>query len=383
MKKYNVNKVAIVHDWLVAMRGGEKVLEAICEIYPNADLYTVYCLKDRISAEISRMRIKASFIQNLVFSSKQDFRLYLPLFPLAMESFDMRGYDLIISTSHCVAKGVVPAPGTRHICYCHTPMRYAWDFEDDYFGRMKSIGAAKGLITLLMNYLRKWDKASSSRVDEFIANSQNTANRIKRYYGRESVIIYPPVETDYFTPDAHQKADGYFLIVSALVPYKKIDIAIEAFNKTKDKLKIVGDGPLRMELEKKADPNIEFLGWVDKEALRSLYRGSIALVFPQEEDFGIAAVEAEACGRPVIAYAKGGALESVISNKTGVSFSEQTPEGLMAALKQFKALEFDPGFIRQNALCFNNKEAFKENIRNYISEKKLSGVRDAFEKALV
>jgi len=379
----NIERVAIVHDWLVAMRGGEKVLEAICEIYPDADLYTIYCLRDKISRQLSRMRIKTSFIQRLVFSSKQDFRFYLPLFPLAAESFDMRNYDLIISTSHCVAKGVIPGPKAPHICYCHTPMRYAWDFEDDYFGRMKSIGATKGLIVLLMNYLRKWDNAASSRVNEFIANSQNTANRIKRYYGRESTIIYPPVETDYFTPDARQKTGGFFLIISALVPYKRIDIAIEAFNKTGDQLKIVGNGPLRKKLQKKAHPNIEFLGWADKEILRELYRGCDALVFTQEEDFGIAAVEAQACGRPVIAYAKGGALEVVINKKTGLYFSEQTSDSLISALQEFKALEFDPDLIRENALRFNNKEAFKENIRKYVTGNKLTEVCNAFAKTLV
>lgn len=358
-------KIAIIHDWLVTMRGGEKVLEALCETYPHADLYTLFCLKDKISPPIKNMRIITSFIQNLPFS-KQNFRFYLPLFPFAIERFDLTNYDLVISTSHCVAKGIIAGSNTSHICYCLTPMRYIWDFEDDYFGRLKSSWVTKKLIRLLLIYLRGWDKTTSSRVDKFIASSKNIANKIKKYYERESVIIYPPIETDYFILSAEQKVDDYFLIVSALVPYKRIDIAVEAFNKIGYKLKIVGDGALRKHLQKKAHSNIEFLGWVDKKALRNLYQTCKALIFPQEEDFGITALEAQACGRPVIAYGKGGVLETVINKKSGLYFNEQTPDSLINAIKEFTELKFDVNFIRENALRLNNKETFKENIKKFI-----------------
>lgn len=375
-------KIAIVHDWLPTMRGGEKVLEAICEAYPDADLYTLYCLKENISQPIKKRKIVTSFIQSLPFS-KQNFRVYLPLFPYAIERFNLTGYDLVISTSHCVAKGVITGPNTLHICYCHTPMRYIWDFENDYFNSVKSSWIAKKIINALLSYLRKWDKKTALRVNKFIANSTNTHNKIKRYYGRESIIIYPPVETEYFNLNDEQKGGNYFLIVSALVPYKKTDIIIESFNKLYYNIKIVGDGALRKSLQKRANSNIEFLGWVDKNTLRSLYQNCKALIFPQEEDFGIAALEAQACGKPVIAYAKGGALETVIDKKTGLFFYRQTSDSLINAIDEFKGLKFNANLIRENALRFNNKEAFKEKIKNLFCEDEFTSFKNALHEEIV
>lgn len=360
-------RIAIIHDWLVTMRGGEKVLEALCEVYPTADLYTIYCQRDKISSLIKNMKITSSFIQKLSFA-KHNFRWYLPLFPRAIEKFNLVDYDLIVSTSHCVAKGVVPAPGAHHICYCHSPMRYVWDFQDEYFGKLKSNWITGMTTKALIDYLKKWDVNSSLRVDEFVANSKNIAGKIKRYYKRSATVIYPPVDTDFFNFNSDTKIGDYFLIVSSLVPYKKVDMAIDAFSKTEYKLKIVGNGPLFCNLKSKSSPNnIEFLGNVDKETLRSLYQSCNALIFNQDEDFGIAALEAQACGRPVIAYAKGGALETVIHGLTGVLFKEQSIDSLINAVEEFKKFKFDSKIIRENALRFNNKSRFKEKISTFIN----------------
>ncbi len=360
-------KIAIIHDWLVTMRGGEKVLEALCEAYPSADLYTIYCDKNQISQKIRNMNIIPSFIQSLPFANR-NFRLYLPLFPLAVEKFNLKSYDLIISISHCVAKGVIPANGAFHVCYCNAPMRYVWDFQDEYLGKLKSNFFTGKLIRALIKYLKNWDLRSSPRVHAFIANSRNIAGKIKKYYQRDAAVIYPFVDTDYFNSSEESNHGDYFLIVSSLVPYKRVDMAIEAFNKIGYKLKIVGDGPLRNSLEKKASSNIEFLGWVDQDSLKNLYQDCSAFIFNQDEDFGISALEAQACGKPVIAYAKGGALETVIDKVTGVFFKEQNPDSLISALQEFKSLKFNSAVIRDNALKFNNKDLFKRSITKFISE---------------
>jgi glycosyltransferase involved in cell wall biosynthesis len=281
-------RIAIVHDWLVTMRGGENVVEALCEAFPSADVYTIFCQKEKISPSIRDKRITASFIQRLPFS-KGHFRCYLPLFPLAVERFDLSGYDLVISTSHCVAKGVRPPPGAYHLCYCHSPMRYVWDFQDEYFGALKSNWATGPAVRAMIAYLKDWDVKASARVDRFVANSRHIAGKIKEYYHRDAAVIYPPVDTDFFDFGPAVAVGDYFLIVASLVPYKKVDMAIGAFNRTGDKLKIVGDGPLLNSLRHKAGTNIEFLGKVDRQRLKGLYQACRALVFNQQEDFGIAA----------------------------------------------------------------------------------------------
>jgi glycosyltransferase involved in cell wall biosynthesis len=359
-------KIALIHDWLVTMRGGEKVLEALCRTYPDADVYTIYYCKDKVSLPIRNLKVHTSFIQKLPFAGK-NFRMYLGLFPLAVESFDLTGYDLIISTSHCVAKGVIPGPKARHICYCHSPMRYVWDFSDEYFGGLKANWVIGPVIRALLAYLKNWDVKSCNRVDEFIANSKNIAGKIKKYYNRTAFVIYPPVDTDFFNVDIDNKKIGdYFLLVSSLVPYKRVDIAVDAFNRAGYRLKIVGQGPLANDLKSRAGSNIEFIGWSDDASLRSLYQNCRGFIFNQEEDFGISAVEAQACGKPVIAYARGGALETVIAGETGVFFKEQTVESLIEALEKFNKLKFDSRRIRENALKFNNMDQFNDNMNRFI-----------------
>lgn len=333
-------KVALVHDWLTGMRGGEKVLEAICELFPQADLYTLLHIKGSVSSIIEKRKIFTSFLQYLP-DIERKYRYYLPLMPQAIERVDLSEYDIVISSSHCVAKGVKVKDKTLHICYCHTPMRYIWDMYPIYFKKANIY--VRIIMKILRKYLQKWDLKSSTRVNYFIANSENVRKRIQKHYNRESKVIYPPVDTDFFVPsNSRFKSKSYYLIVSAFAPYKKIDLAIEAFNYLRYPLKIIGVGQEEKRLRKIAKKNIEFLGWVSKEELREHYQNCKALIFPGEEDFGIVAVEAQACGTPVIAYGKGGITETVIpiqdhsDSPTGVFFYEQTPLALIEAVKNLK-----------------------------------------------
>ncbi len=361
------------------MRGGEKVLEALCALYPDADIFTIFHVKGSVSPAIERHRIKTSFIQKIPFVKKR-YRMFLPLFPAAVEGFDLRGYDLIVSTSHCAAKGVIPHPDSLHICYIFTPMRYIWDQFELYFGKGRTGFVSGRLIRLFANYLRIWDVTSSSRVDEFVAISGHVAKRVEKYYRRPSTVIYPPVECGRFKAAAADP-DGYYLIVSAFAPYKRIDLAIDAFNDMGLPLKITGTGQDEQRLKARAKKNIEFLGWATDERLKGLYAGCKALVFPGEEDFGIVPLEAMASGRPVIAFAKGGALETIAplnrtandlyfsdAAPTGVFFHEQTTGALKSAigLLEKRYDEFNPSLIREHALNFDTSR-FKRNIRDYIT----------------
>jgi glycosyltransferase involved in cell wall biosynthesis len=366
-------KVALVHDWLTGMRGGERVLEVLCELYPDADLYTLVYVKGQLSEVIEKMKIKTSFLQRVpgIFKS---YRSYLPFFPLAIEQFDLKGYDLIISTSHCVAKGILPMPDSLHICYCFTPMRYIWDMYFEYFEGPR-VGFRKFFIPALTNYLRIWDVTSSKRVDFFIAISNHVQRRVKKYYGRESTVIYPPVDCNFFQPSKGADKEGdYFLMVTATAPYKRIDIAIEAFNRLGRRLLIIGEGPGMRSLKKMAKTNIDFLGWLSDEKVKGFYQGCRAFIFPGEEDFGMTPVEAQACGRPVIAYGRGGVLESVVpfpqEKVTGVFFDEPTAESLLRAIDLFEKNRdrFDPQEIRKNALPFDESN-FREKIRSFVEEK--------------
>lgn len=367
-----------MHDWLTGMRGGEKVLEALCGIFPEADIFTIFHVKGTVSQAIESHPIKTSFIQRLPFAKKR-YRMLLPLFPAAVEGLDLRGYDLIVSTSHCAAKGVIPHPGSLHICYIFTPMRYIWDQFELYFGEGRTGFLSGRLIRLFANYLRIWDVTSSARVDEFVAISGHVAKRVEKYYRRDSTVIYPPVDCNRFKA-AKADPNGYYLIVSAFAPYKRIDLAIDAFNDLGLPLKITGTGQDEQRLKRKARKNIEFLGWAPDERLQGLYEGCKALVFPGEEDFGIVPLEAMASGRPVIAFAKGGALETVVpvngvagraafsdSGPTGVFFYEQTTEALKSAINilEKRSKEFNPALIRGHALNFDAAQ-FKCNIRDYI-----------------
>ncbi|MEO0097314.1 MAG: glycosyltransferase [candidate division WOR-3 bacterium] len=356
-------KVAIIHDWLTGMRGGEKVLEVLCEIFPDATLYTLVYNKEKISPIINRMKIKTSILQKLP-NIEKNYRYYLPIMPELIEQFNLKGYDLIVSSSHCVAKGVKKFRNQVHICYCLSPMRYIWDMFDEYFKKAKLI--TKIGAKVFRPYLRKWDVKSSQRVDFFIADSKNIANKIKKYYGKEAKVIYPPVNTNFYQ-FLNEKREDFFLIVSALVPYKKLDLAIEVFNELNLSLKIIGTGPEEVKLRKIANKNIEFLGWQPDEKLLEYYNKCRALIFPQEEDLGIVSLEAQACGSPVIAYKKGGALETVIEKETGIFFYPQTKEALIKAIKDFENLSFSPEKCRENALKFSRERFYKE-IKDFVSE---------------
>jgi glycosyltransferase involved in cell wall biosynthesis len=364
-------KIALVHDWLTGMRGGEKVLEALCEIYPDAHLFTLLHNPGSVSPLIENRPVFTSFIDRLPLKSKR-YRHYLPLFPTAIELFNFKEYDIILSTSHCVAKGVRTPPDTLHISYLHTPMRYVWDMYEEYFSPEKIGRLSAKLIPPIANYLRMWDVTSANRVDYFIANSRHVAKRIRKYYRRDATVIPPPVDTDKFT--LATTSEDFYLMITALVPYKRVDLAIEAFNRLGKPLYIIGSGPEKARLEKLSAANVRFFDWVSDEMLRRYARECKALIFPGEEDFGIVPVELQSCGKPVIAFARGGALETVIgydgSNSdqcTGVFFHEPTVDALIDAVKQFEQLSFDPKVIRAHAQQFG-KNHFKTRISAFIEQ---------------
>ena len=310
-------KVALVHDWLNGMRGGEKVLSEIARLFPDADIYTLLLDRDRIAPDLARRRITTSFIERLPMARRY-YRNYLPLFPLAIERFRFDDYDLVVSTSHCVAKSVITPEKTLHISCCFSPMRYIWHLYDDYFGesRLRNL-----LIRPFIKRLRRWDRETARRPDFFVAISDNVAGRIRECYHRDSTVIYPPVDTDFFPPPDDDARDDYFLIVSALVPYKRIDLAVEAFRRLGRRLKIIGTGPEMSKLRRIAPSNVELMGWQRNQVVREHYRRARGFIFPGEEDFGITPLEAQACGTPVAAFSKGGALETVIDGKTGNVYS--------------------------------------------------------------
>ncbi len=357
-------KVALVHDWLTGQRGGEKVLEVLAEIFPKAPIYTLFHIKGSQHPDIEKRLIRTSFLQRMPFLEKK-YRYYLPLFPLAVEMFDLQEYDLVVSTSHCVAKGAIPAPDALHVCYIHSPMRYAWNLYFSYFAPERLSPFSRWLIPPVIHRLRTWDTASAARVDRFIANSANVARRVGKYYRRAADVIPPPVDTEFYRPDDSVPRADYHLIVSALVPYKRIDIAIDAFNRTGAPLKIVGTGPEFQALRRRARANVKFLGAVGAAHLRHLYQGAVAFLLPGEEDFGIATLEAQACGTPVIAYGRGGSLETVVSGETGLLFEEPTVAGLLGALDKFRTFTCNRETIRSNAMRFS-RERFKEGISSYL-----------------
>jgi glycosyltransferase involved in cell wall biosynthesis len=369
-------KVALVHDWLTGMRGGEKCLEALCQIFPEAEIFTLLHKGGSVSAEIESKKVHTAFVQELPFSGSK-YQYYLPLFPTAIEQFDLSAFDLVISSSHCVAKGVLTRPETCHICYCHTPMRYAWEMYYTYFNSQKLGWVSRRLVKYFMNYLRTWDEASAHRVDYFVANSRNVQKRINKHYRRESEVIYPPVEVD--SLEVSQNPGDYFLVVSALVPYKRVDLAVQAFNQLGYRLLIIGEGPEKSRLTRLARKNTEFISWRKPEDLEKYYSNCKALIFPGEEDFGIVPVEAQACGKPVIAFGRGGALETVAGifsgqnnsskgNHTGIFFKEQKIESLLEAVRTFEGTDFDPNTIRQNSKKFSS-QIFKEKIKGFVDRK--------------
>jgi len=363
-------KIAFACDWLTGMRGGERCLEAACELYPDADIFTLVHFPGSVSEKIESHKIRTSYIQNL--PRKKKFRRYLPLFPHAIQQFDLSGYDCVLSFSHCVAKGVKVSKGIPHICYCYTPMRYAWHMRDEYLS--KSNGLKKLIAEVMLDYLKNWDKKTSSRVTHFIASSKNVQNRIKQTYNRNSVVIYPPVQCSRFT--ISDSDDGYYLIVSALVPYKRIDIAVEAFGRISQKLVVVGSGPELARLKSMASPNVSFIEHANDNQVVEYMKKCRALIFPGEEDFGIVPLEAQACGKPVIAFAKGGALETIIEigqsarekvGPTGIFFFEQNTTAIVETISIFekKRDRFDPQGCRNNALRFD-RSIFMKRLQYYI-----------------
>ncbi|MGM0442124.1 MAG: glycosyltransferase [Elusimicrobiota bacterium] len=358
-------KKALVQDWLTGMRGGEKVLEQLCEIYPDVPLYTMIHNKGSVSDTIEDREIVKSWLQHIPFG-RRFYRYFLPFMPLLVKSLNLKKYDLVISTSHCVAKNVKSSKGGLHICYCHSPMRYIWDMFDHYFTPAKSMPVYLAM-KLVRPYLQFVDRWTSKNVDYFIANSQTTADRISRYYNRESRIIYPPVDTHYYTPGQGGR-ENFYLVVSSMVPYKKVDIAVKAFNRSGKKLKVIGSGPELNYLKKIAKGNIEFFEWCEKETLRKNYRRCRALIFPGKEDFGIVPVEAMACGSPVLAYNEGGATESVVKGKTGLFFNRQSSENLNRVIRKFEKINFETETVRKRAEEFSQKR-FKKEITEFIEEK--------------
>jgi glycosyltransferase involved in cell wall biosynthesis len=326
-------RVAIVHDWLLTFRGGEQILEALCELFPKADIFTLFYEPGSVRPSIEKHSIRASFLNRLPGAHRY-YRYLLPMMPLAIESFDLNDYDLVISSSHCVAKGVVPSPGALHLSYCHTPMRYAWDRRSDYFGG----SALSPLIAPFLHYLRMWDVTSSARVDHFISNSSWVASRVNKYYRRDSDVVHPFVNLEKF-PFQEQKLGSYYLTVSAFAPYKRLDLAIEACNQLGRTLWIVGTGQDEKRLRARAGSNIHFLGRVANELLPQIYSGCRALLFPGEEDFGIAPLEAMACGKPVVAFGRGGAVDSIVPNRTGFLFHDQSVQGMVEAILNFEKQE--------------------------------------------
>jgi len=358
-------RVALVHDWLTGMRGGEKCLEVMCELFPDAPIYTLLHVKGAMSPLIESKTIHTSFLQRFPFV-EQKYRMYLPLFPFAIEAFDFSDYDLLLSTSHCVAKGAKPRGDALHLCYCFTPMRYVYEMYDEYFGKGQAGMATRMAMKIVAPLLRAWDKKTADRVHHFVAISEHVRQRIHRHYGRDAEVIFPPVDTAKF--QASRRDKGYYLIVSALVPYKKVDLAVKAFNKIGKRLIIVGKGPDEEKLRYLAKPNVEFVGWKSDDELALLYAGCTALVFPGEEDFGIVPLEAMASGKAVIAYGKGGALETVQDGLSGVFFYEQTVEALEIAVSKAEQMQFDVENVRNRALRFS-RSIYKDAMKKFIEEK--------------
>jgi glycosyltransferase involved in cell wall biosynthesis len=347
------------------MRGGEKVLQSVLRLFPGAPIHTLLHVPGSVSRDIEERAVHTTFVQRLPAVDRH-YRNYLPLFPLAVETMDMRPYDLVVSTSHCVVKSVRPRPGAVHVCYCHTPMRYIWDRYDDYFGPGKGGAIARALMPLLAPLLRRWDARTASRVTAFVANSAYVAARIRRYYGREAAVIPPPVDTEFFTP-GDGRPGAYDLVVSALVPYKRLEVVLEAYRGTGWPLRIVGSGPERPRLEALAPPEVRFVGSVGDEELRELYRNCRAVLMPGIEDFGIVPVEAMACGRPAVVFGEGGAIESVVHGETGLHFHDPSPAGLRTAVDSLSRMGFNTAALRARAESFR-RQMFEDRFRAFVDD---------------
>jgi glycosyltransferase involved in cell wall biosynthesis len=360
-------KVAIVHDYLNQMGGAERVVMAFHDIFPDAPIYTSIYDPDRVDPAFQKMDIRTSFMQKLPLVTKHH-QPYLPLYPFAMEALDLRGYDLVLSSSSAFGKGVITRPETLHICYCHTPMRWCWNYEE-YVEREQLGKMARRVLPFFITGLRIWDQTSAMRVDHFIANSPVIADRIQKYYRRDAVVIPPPVEASRFPSDPATEVEDYFLMLGRFIPYKRFDLAIEACNRLRLPLVVIGKGRDEERLKRMAGPTIRFLGRLSDEEVIHYYRHCRAFLFPGDEDFGITPLEAQAAGRPVIAYGSGGALASVVNGVTGAFFQEQTVESLVKVLATFKEQNFDPHAIRNHALEFDTPR-FQRRIMQFIEAKR-------------
>jgi glycosyltransferase involved in cell wall biosynthesis len=361
-------KIAIVHDWLPLYGGAERVLERILQVFPSADLFSMIdAIPEGQRDFLLNKPVRTSIVQRLP-GGKKWYRHYLPIMPMAVEQFVLRDYNLVISSSYAVAKGVLTGPNQLHICYCHSPIRYAWDLQSQYLEEGRLNGNAKGWLTkALLHYIRLWDFRTSTGVDYFVANSRFVSRRIRKVYRRDSTVIHPPVDVEKFT--LHEAKEGFYLTASRMVPYKRMELIVEAFSRMPERrLKVVGDGPDMKKLRRKAKPNVELLGYQKDEVLRDLMQRARAFVFAAEEDFGIMTVEAQACGTPVIAYGSGGSLETVLPDVTGVFFESQTVESLCAAVSEFEhtLCSFDPAVIRRHAEAFSVAR-FKKEFADFVN----------------
>jgi len=347
------------------MRGGEKVLLSLARLFPEAPIFTLLHVRGSVAPELESRDIRTTFVQHLPRVATH-YRQYLPLFPAAAASIDLSGFDLVISSSHCVAKGVRVAPGAAHVCYCHTPMRYVLDRYDDYFGPGRLSGAAAMVVPTIAEGLRAWDVATAAGVHRYVANSAHVAGRIRRYYGREAAVIPPPVDTDFFTPDGDGPGE-YDLVVSALVPYKRVELILDAYRDGRRPLKVVGGGPDFARLRARAGRGTEFLGPVDDRALRELYRRCRAVIMASVEDFGIVPLEAMACGRPAVVFGEGGGRETVLPGQTGVLFEEPTAVSLRAAVDSLEGLRFNTTALRAHAEAYR-RQVFEARFRAFVEE---------------
>jgi len=355
-------KIAIVHDWLVTDGGAEKVLKNIIDLYPNADIFTLVDFLDKQEREaiLGGRQTNVSFIQKLPFAQKH-FRHYLAFFPRAIEQFDLSEYDLIISSSWAVAKGVKKIRKQLHVSYCHTPIRYAWDLYDEYTSDLPIF--MKQVVQGILKYIKRWDYRSSKRVDFFIANSYFVKERIVRNYQREAVVIHPPVDTDSFILESEK--EDFYLTVSRLVPYKKVPMIVKAFNLSGKNLVVIGSGPEYDLVSGIAKSNVRVLGWQEREKIVGYMQRAKAFIYAAEEDFGIVPVEAMACGTPVVAYGVGGIRDSVVENETGVFFMEQNEKSLNEAIENFEKIPFEYRKIADHAAVFATSR-FKDEFRSYI-----------------
>lgn len=363
-------RVVLVHDWLTGTRGGEKCLEPLCRRWPNARLYTLFHKKGTVPAAVEALDVRPSVLNRLP-KVERYYRFLLPLMPFAA-GWRVRDADLVVSLSHAVAKSARPEPGVPHVCYCFTPMRYAWHMKDAYFRKSGIFGRMKAkAVDLLLSRIREWDRRTAARVSHFVAISGTVRDRIRDCYNRDADVIYPPVDTDFYTPTGEPRED-FYLVVSALAPYKRFDLAIDACAKLGKKLVVIGSGQHEHKLRASAGPNVSFLGWQSDEVIRDHLRRAKALLFPGEEDFGIVPLEAQACGCPVIGFARGGLTETVLAlgatdAPTGVFFEEQTVDAAAEAVERFErsADRFDPRAARRNAVLFR-KDRFESELFGYL-----------------